>query len=317
MRKLLLVIALCLTPIAAFADLSVHILNVGYGNCVIVQCDGESAIIDGGSPEYSDVVFSVSEELGIDTYKYMFATVPADEHVGGLPAVFRVSDVQAMYVPEIDAGNDRHRLLVETANEYSTPIIIPSDRTELPLGSGEIVILRPCMGSEDTSDDCLLLLLKYGSTQILFCSDAGTAVEDRLKNYHDYNLFLVDIVMVGRHGSEDATSREFISYVHPQYAIVSCSESPDESVIEILRNVPTRMVRTNYNGNITITADLHDFSIISDEYYIGNKNSNIVHRPSCNSAEKIKDGYRIIFFSAEEAERRYYRPCKKCTPWEP
>lgn len=317
MRKILLVLALCLTPLAAFADMSLHILNVGYGTCVIVECDGEYAIIDGGSPEHSDVVFSVTKDLEIDTYKYMFATVPADEHVGGLPAIYRAADVQALYVPQIDADNERHRLLVETATEASTPIIVPDDKTVLSLGSGEIVIMRPCIVSSDLSDNCLVLLAKYGSNQFLFCSDAGFAVEDHLDDYYPYSIGHVEVAMIGKHGAADATSRMFMFSVHPQYAIVSSDKAPAESVIEILNNTPTRIVRTDYNGNITIIAGRNDFTISADLFFVGNEKSSIVHKPSCKSSEKIKAESRVIFFSREEAERSYYRPCKTCKPWIP
>ena len=49
MRKVLTVfLVLLLLPAIALADLEVHFLDVGQGDCAVVLCDGEAVVIDGG-----------------------------------------------------------------------------------------------------------------------------------------------------------------------------------------------------------------------------------------------------------------------------
>ena len=48
--------------------------------------------------------------------------------------------------------------------------------------------------------------------------------------------------------------------------------------------------------------------------YVGSKNSNKYHYPSCVWAERIKPGNRITFSSAKEARAAGYVPCKVCRP---
>ncbi|SFE00872.1 micrococcal nuclease [Thermoanaerobacter thermohydrosulfuricus] len=50
------------------------------------------------------------------------------------------------------------------------------------------------------------------------------------------------------------------------------------------------------------------------EYYIGNRNSKIFHRPDCQWAKKIAPQNKVIFESREEAIKAGYRPCKVCRP---
>ena len=48
--------------------------------------------------------------------------------------------------------------------------------------------------------------------------------------------------------------------------------------------------------------------------YIGNSNSHIFHKPSCSSANTIKEENRVSFKSREDAVKSGYTPCKRCNP---
>jgi len=51
-----------------------------------------------------------------------------------------------------------------------------------------------------------------------------------------------------------------------------------------------------------------------DYKYVGSKNSNKYHYPTCRSAQKIKPGNLVTFKSAQEAKAAGYVPCKVCKP---
>jgi hypothetical protein len=48
--------------------------------------------------------------------------------------------------------------------------------------------------------------------------------------------------------------------------------------------------------------------------YVGSKNSNKYHYPTCKWAKQIKPGGLITFKSVEEARHRHYFPCPACKP---
>lgn len=52
----------------------------------------------------------------------------------------------------------------------------------------------------------------------------------------------------------------------------------------------------------------------SGNVFVGSKNSDVYHYPSCGSAKTIKPGNLVTFSSVEEAKSAGYRPCKKCNP---
>jgi hypothetical protein len=48
--------------------------------------------------------------------------------------------------------------------------------------------------------------------------------------------------------------------------------------------------------------------------FVGSKNSNVYHYPSCTSAATIKSSNLVTFATVQEACARGYRPCKVCNP---
>lgn len=48
--------------------------------------------------------------------------------------------------------------------------------------------------------------------------------------------------------------------------------------------------------------------------YIGNSNSRIFHKPSCSSANTMKEENKVSFKSREDAVKSGYAPCKRCKP---
>lgn len=95
-RVMALVLCILLIPCAALSELSIYFLDVGQGDCAIIECDGDAMIIDGGLPGQSSKVYSfIRNDLHYNQFLYVVATHPDNDHIGGLPAVFNaVKDSQ-------------------------------------------------------------------------------------------------------------------------------------------------------------------------------------------------------------------------------
>ena len=53
-----LLIVILLLPAIVLAELEVHFLDVGQGDCAVILCDGEVMVIDGGPRGASDYVYN-------------------------------------------------------------------------------------------------------------------------------------------------------------------------------------------------------------------------------------------------------------------
>lgn len=318
MRKMLLVLLLCLLPICARADLVAHFVDVGHGDCTILISNGEAAIIDGGPVGASDTVFTYLRDLGITDIKYVFATHPQTDHVGGLPAAFFACDVGSLYTPVTESDNARFNVLLDTASEQSVPIIVPSVGDQLPLGDATITILSPAHYYSDPNDMSLVLLVSSPEMTVLLCGDAGEKVErDLLAS--DFDL-TADVLRVGHHGSRTASSEAFVVAVSPRFAVVSSSDrysNPDPDVTSILIEHNATVLCTDnigtfaIGGNMIIGAKSQQETIYP---YVGNRKSHVLHYGSCESVKNMKESNKVIFETFEEATEKGYRPCKSCHP---
>ena len=83
--------------------------------------------------------------------------------------------------------------------------------------------------------------------------DAGTDKEKEILN--QYNLFNIDVLKVGHHGSRTSSSKEFINKSNPKYSIISVGKNnryghPEKQVLDNLKN--SKIYRTDYDGSIMI-----------------------------------------------------------------
>lgn len=315
MKKLLFL--LLFIPALALADLEVHFLDVGHGDCTIVTCDGEAMIIDGGIPSCSQQVFNYIKSLGISELKYAVATHPDADHIGGLPAAFHAANVQTLLSPVEQHEDNRFSILIETAQEKSVPLVIPKAGEIFNLGNSQITVLSPVIQFADTNDLSLVLRLDYGDTSFIFTGDASTAVErDLIARKTDIDA---DVLKVSHHGSNSGTSSDFVAAVSPQYAIISCANMPSIEVLYALAD--TRTLITAQKGNVIIQSDgkslttkCEKTSSPQTDQLVGNANSKVVHLSICDSVTNMSEKNKRYFDTIDQAESKGYRPCKNCSP---
>lgn len=318
MRKLLLVLALCLLPLFASADLEVHFVDVGHGDCTILISNGEVAIVDGGPVGASETVFNYIKYLGIKDIKYAFVTHPETDHVGGLPAAFHAANVHALYASVDSSDNNRFNVLLDTAADFSVPLTVSRVGDTFPLGDATITVLSPAISYNSTNDRSLVLRITSDSMTVLLCGDAGVNVEkDLIASGVDLTA---DVLRVGHHGSGTSTSDDFISAVSPRYAVISSADRyGDQQTTMMVRLIEHRVtvLCTDYLGTFALSGNVivSTKTAHTDPYpLVGNKNSRVFHYGTCESVGDMKEGNKVLFLTIEDAIEKGYKPCKRCHP---
>lgn len=315
-RRILMALLVCLLPWAARAEMAVHFLDVGHGDCAIIQCDGETMVIDGGSSGQSQLVYAYLQELGVARVEAVVATHPDNDHIGGLPAVLHAAEVGVVYAPVTEHGGSRFIKLMETAAEMSVPVRTLRAGDSFLLGGAQVAVLSPRdTDSADENDWSIVLRVTYGERVFLFCADAGERVERRL--VAEGVPLNADVLKVSHHGSDSGTLMQFVLAVSPEYAVISGNsryDNPDDETVLKLLCGGAHLVHTLQNGHIVVTTDGEGLEVTSQRYFVANINTMRYHRVTCGHAGRISEAHMMLLFTGEEAAFLQLDPCDHCQP---
>lgn len=239
-------------------NLSVHFIDVGQGDSIFIYCDGEEMLIDGGPVDSDGKSQRYLSSLGVKTLKYMIATHPDEDHIGGLPEVVDSFGVSKLLLSGATANTRAFETFLKSVKTRKVGAVKVAPGQQYTLGGGSFTVLAPNRTYEDTNDMSVVIRFCYKNRSFLFTGDASKASEaDMLKN----GLTLrSDVLKAGHHGSGSATSDAFLKAVAPKVAVISVGKNnvyglPAQKTIDKLQKAGVKILRTDDSGTIVMESD--------------------------------------------------------------
>ncbi len=132
-----------------------------------------------------------------------------------------------------------------------------------------IECLYPSKARESENDTSLVFLLQTPELLAWLMGDAGISAEEKvLKELSGVNLKELRqnklvLLKVGHHGSKTASGEEFIEYVQPDIAVISCGYNnsyghPHVSVVKRLERLGSQVFRTDLQGAVIVKKGIWD-----------------------------------------------------------
>jgi len=315
------------------APFEMHFIDVGQALSVLVECDGQYMLYDGGNVDDGSLVVSYLQSQGVERLEYVFCSHAHEDHVGGLAAALAYFPAYHVYSPVTEASTKCFKDFVKYTQQQGLQVEVPAVGTTWPLGGATVTMVGPVAQYSDTNDTSIVLRIEYGSTSFLLTGDMEKTAETDLVN-SGVNL-RADVLQVGHHGSSTSTGYLFLNSVLPEMAVISCGVNnkyghPHEETLSILRDAGVDVYRTDLQGTITIGSDGQNYTVGTEHFaedaqlnptdpaasstaqqaYIGNVNSKKFHLPSCSNLPAEKN--QILFSSYDEAVEAGYTPCSSC-----
>lgn len=282
-------------------DLFIHFIDVGQGDAVAINLpNGEVALIDMGTQ------FSVNNYLNyIENYvmnnkkdktiDYLFFTHADADHVGGLSLLLEKYRAKNIYRSrqylESENVNDKFGALAEgviaidalnsvlNARDNGSNLITANDGMTLNIDNVEIKIFYPNAIYEDKNDLSYYIKLTYKGKSALFGGDASFEVESKIIENYGKEIDC-DILKVSHHGSDDATSSDFLKFSTPEYAVISVGNNiyghPTNNCLKRLADNGVKAIyRTDEHKTIVLNLKdceflLGDFTFINMNFSWGN-----------------------------------------------
>lgn len=258
------------SPLNQSHNLTVHFIDVGQGDSILVQLpNGGEILIDGGDKGRGGDVVAYLRSRGVEDLEMVVSTSPDADHLGGLLYVlqnFRVMEVVESGQKHTTRTYSEYRTLIESLN-LSVRAVKSGDVLDLDPGVSIRVLSPPSplfTGTRsDTNANSVVLLLDYNSTEILLTGDAEAVTEDYLM----LSPVDVDILKVAHHGSRYSSSWRFLSAFSPEVGVISagCGNPyghPHNETLDRLAALGIRVFTTCTHGDIVVTSNGRDYAVL-------------------------------------------------------
>jgi len=238
-------------------ELDVHFINVGEGDSILIDCGTTDVLIDGG--EESANVANLIKPCVHGDIEAVIATHYHADHIGGLIDVFKDYHVDnAFWNGEVDTTQTYQTWKVAMDNSGANERIVKRGDV-IQEGTLTFNVLDPVITTDaDPDQDCIVLSLQYGNKSFLFMADDGQPAEDNLLAAGLLQHY--DVLKVGHHGSDTASSQEFLNVVKPDIAVYECGLNdqygfPKADVIARIKQTGAVVYGTDTYGTIEIDTN--------------------------------------------------------------
>lgn len=243
------------------AQVKVHFIDVGQGDCTLVMSHGEAMLIDSGERDDSDRVIKYLKEQGITKLSCIIVTHPHTDHMGEMPDILKAFKTDKFIMPKVPDN------MVPTIMRYEKMLkqiknqgleISWSSNSEFRLGDAVINTYTPKGQFEELNDYSTVVKISCGSRKFLIMGDTEKEEEsDLLAQRFD---FRADVLKVPHHGSYKGTTSELLKAVGAQYAVICCGKNndyghPHDSTLKRIKKFISSVYITKDNGDIVFTTD--------------------------------------------------------------
>lgn len=235
--------------ISPVSSLSVHFLDVGQGDSVLIEHRGHAMLIDAGDPDAGQCILSYLRTQGIFSLDVLIATHPHTDHIGGMRDILNAIPVYLFVDNGAVHTTPTYRTLIKTLIQKQIPYAVAKKGDLIPFTDDiTLQVTSPAALSGDLNEDSLALVLSYGYVRVFFTGDCERCDAS------------CDVVKLAHHGSKGSATRGILQGDMPGMAIISLGRDneyhyPAPSTIHALERAGVGILRTDENGTIVLRTD--------------------------------------------------------------
>jgi len=242
-------------PSTPIGSLSVHFIDVGQGDSILIDLEETEILIDGGGRS-PGVTANISDYVD-GMLEVVISTHPHADHIGGLIEVFQSFTVEQYWSSGDTSTSQTYSDLMTAIPESCHQVVIT--RGDSPsFGELSFEVLHPDSLSGTTNNSSIVHNLSYGDVNFLFAGDAEEEAEASM--IIAGILSDIDILKVGHHGSHSSSTNQFVNVIQPEIAIYMAGTGnsyghPHDETIETLCDIEADIYGTDTHGTVIITVD--------------------------------------------------------------
>lgn len=248
------------------SNLTMSVVDVGQADAILLEKDGVELLVDAGVSMKGS---SASKKNLIDyladrEIEHVLVTHQDYDHIGNAEYVLANYNVSAFYDNgHVHTSQTYENLMGYVAeNDLDYSVLKTGDTLNIWEGVN-VTVVSPKRLTDDVNEDSIVLFIDYDDVEILLTGDAGVTVEPAVTKL----VGDIDILKVGHHGSDSASSKAFLDSIKPEVSIISVGEGnsyshPTESVLSRLSAIESDVYRTDVDGTIVVETDGLVYSVV-------------------------------------------------------
>lgn len=231
----------------------ITVVDVGQGQCVLLHSDGRTYMVDcGGSHDETaaDKAVAALHSQGIFRLDGLILTHYDRDHVGAAQYLLTRVPADTVYLPE---GPDREQW-EPAIRALSGQVLTVTENKEIQWADASLSLYA--FGDVGTSNESgMCVLFQKENCDILITGDQSQLGEMALLSQNQ--IPLLDVLVVGHHGSDSSTGDYLLERTAPAVAVISVGEGngyghPADRVLDRLKRFGCEIRRTDLEGSIII-----------------------------------------------------------------
>lgn len=257
-------------------SMKISMLDVGQGDSIVLQTsDGFNALFDGGSTSKKNIgryrIYTYLKYAGVRSLDYVFVSHPDKDHISGIYELIDMCDntfeIKNIVLPHINNTDETLLEISKMADGAGINVLYACRGDALSAGNLSISCVHPCKNYnyESANDYSAVYLISFGKFSMLMTGDAESKAEKCLIQDARKSDSVVDlqklsginVLKAGHHGSRGASSENFLRFVKPETALISCGVGnsyghPHNETLQRLKEAGTKVYRTDDRGEIMV-----------------------------------------------------------------
>ena len=236
--------------------LHIYFMDVGEADSTLIRYKDKNVLIDGGNTVDGKKLVSFYKSIGVDHFDVVVGTHAHEDHIGGFNFLLRKFPVYQFYMPSPAAEWKSYSNMLDALEENHISYEVPNIDDSIVLDDLSFHVLWIGNDQEDHNYNAISLKLDYLDTSYLFMSDSPIESEDSMLHKNIQS----NVLKVGHHGSNHASSAKFLKEVSPNYCVISVGKDndygfPKQVTLDKLERISCTVYRTDKDHTIHLMSD--------------------------------------------------------------
>ncbi len=245
--------------------LHITFFDIGQGDSALLQYQDFSLLVDGGPGNYLSSRIGKRLPFFDRELDLVVATHPQEDHFFGLVKVTESIKVERVLVSQKESENQKYNEWIEWLERKKIPVLFAYDVDKIQVDNMfSVKVLYPkeesdVVNTKNANNSCVVLLVSFGDTDILFTCDIEEPTEKLLLEKYGKKLD-VEILKTAHHGSDTSSNKDFLQILTPETAIISVGKNnryghPSRRVLNRLEQMGVKIFRTDVDGDVELVSD--------------------------------------------------------------